>query len=82
MRLRPLAAGKYPIADNEVFSRIVAAAFAQRRKKVQNALKQHVTVEELALAGIEPSLRPEALGVAEFVALANIAAKKSKAAAT
>jgi 16S rRNA (adenine1518-N6/adenine1519-N6)-dimethyltransferase len=52
--------------------RVVAAAFAQRRKMLRQALRALVPVPEalLAAAGIEPTRRAETLGIGEFVALA------------
>ena len=59
--------------DWDRFSAIVAAAFNQRRKTLRNALSKLLTEDEIRLAGIEPTLRAEALPVEAFVKLANIA---------
>jgi len=70
-RLVPLGAAKPPITDTALFARIVAAAFGQRRKTLRNALSALCDAPALASAGIDPAARGEALGVADFVRLAN-----------
>jgi 16S rRNA (adenine1518-N6/adenine1519-N6)-dimethyltransferase len=69
--LTPLPA---PVAEAEpaALERVTAAAFGQRRKMLRSALKSlGVRVEVLLeAAGIEPTLRAEALDVAAFCALA------------
>ena len=54
-----------------MFSRLVAAAFSQRRKTLRNAVSAVCDVETIAAAGIDPRVRGETLGVADFVRLAN-----------
>jgi 16S rRNA (adenine1518-N6/adenine1519-N6)-dimethyltransferase len=54
--------------------RVTAAAFNQRRKMLRGSLKA-VSAEPQALcaaAGIDPTARAEALGVADFCALARV----------
>ena len=70
-RLTPLGEARPVIADEDVFARIVAAAFGQRRKTLHNALKTLASDAELERAGIDPGARGETLTVAEFVRLAN-----------
>lgn len=73
-----LVAREAPLADPgdpEVFRRVVAAAFGQRRKTVQNALKGLVPDAEarraaLVQAGIDPGARAETVPVEGFAALA------------
>ena len=65
------------IADDEVlFHRLVKAAFGQRRKTLNNALKTlkldgELLQSALAQCGIDGTRRGETLSVAEFVALSN-----------
>lgn len=68
-----------PLADPgppDVFERVVAVAFGQRRKTLQNSLKAGKLLPPPALAeaieeaGIDPKVRAERLSVAEFAALA------------
>lgn len=56
---------------------VVDAAFAQRRKQLKSALAGHLpgsAEEVLTRAGIDPSLRGEQLDVADFIAIARVAA--------
>ncbi len=58
--------------DNEAhFSKIVAAAFAQRRKTIRNGLKSLVGSTQFEAAGIDPGRRAETLTLDEFAALSN-----------
>ena len=70
-RLVPLHATKPGIADEPLFARIVAAAFAQRRKTLRNALSAFADEAELRASDIDPKARGETLAVADFVRLAN-----------
>lgn len=71
VRMIPLAPLPYPANDEALFGRLVAAAFSQRRKTLRNTLRDYLTLEDFAVLGIDPGLRGETLGVAEFVAMAN-----------
>jgi 16S rRNA (adenine1518-N6/adenine1519-N6)-dimethyltransferase len=68
--------GAYPAHDEDRLFRLIAAAFAQRRKNLKNALcgpglqiPAGAAVRALAEAGIDPARRAETLSPAEFVAL-------------
>jgi 16S rRNA (adenine1518-N6/adenine1519-N6)-dimethyltransferase len=71
VELAPLAAPAYPacLADLE---RVTAAAFGQRRKMLRQSLKSlgDDPRDLLAAVGIDETARAEALGVADFCALA------------
>ena len=54
----------------EAFARTVSAAFSHRRKTLRNALRSIVDVDAIVAAGIDPSLRPEALAPADFAKIA------------
>jgi 16S rRNA (adenine1518-N6/adenine1519-N6)-dimethyltransferase len=73
-RLVPLGTARPRIDDPALFTRIVAAAFGQRRKTLRNALSTVVSVETLERAGIDPGARGEVLSVDAFIRLANCAA--------
>jgi 16S rRNA (adenine1518-N6/adenine1519-N6)-dimethyltransferase len=67
-------AQRVPLADEEVFRRVVRAAFGQRRKTLRNALKgllSNVAQDPFLQTGIDPSRRGETLSLEEFAALAN-----------
>ncbi len=70
-RLRPHRPLPYPLADPGWHARIVAAAFAQRRKTLRNSLSGLITPEQMIALDIDPGARAETLSVANFVALAN-----------
>jgi 16S rRNA (adenine1518-N6/adenine1519-N6)-dimethyltransferase len=73
--LTPLPEGTHTLEDPERFSRLVAAAFNQRRKTLRNALKASIPDPALFVqAGIDPNARAETLAVEDFVRLANVLA--------
>jgi Dimethyladenosine transferase (rRNA methylation) len=57
--------------DQAALARAVTTAFTKRRKTLRNALAGLIEPEALRELGIDPQLRPENLGVAEYVAIAN-----------
>jgi 16S rRNA (adenine1518-N6/adenine1519-N6)-dimethyltransferase len=52
------------------YAALVAAAFAQRRKTLRNALSQLLTREQISACGIDPAVRPETLTPQAFNTLA------------
>ncbi len=74
VRLVPHPHAQVGIDDPRRFADIVRAAFGQRRKTLRNALSSICTADDIARAGIDPQNRAEQLAVADFVALANLAA--------
>ena len=66
---------KPAIADEALFARVVASAFAQRRKTLRNALSSLCNELTLQQANIDPGARGETLGVTDFVRLANLLAR-------
>jgi 16S rRNA (adenine1518-N6/adenine1519-N6)-dimethyltransferase len=77
VRMRPLGADRLRARDEQAFARLVAAAFAQRRKTLRNAARAVVDEAAFAAAGIDPGRRGETLGVEEFVRLADAAAARA-----
>lgn len=73
--IRPLVDGasKVEIADHKLYSKVVHAAFGQRRKTLRNAIKAvfgaEATDAALAASGIDGQRRGETLTLAEFAAL-------------
>ena len=59
-------------AKKENLEAVVAATFGQRRKMLRGSLKQITDQPEILLrsANLDPTLRPEALSIAQFCALA------------
>jgi 16S rRNA (adenine1518-N6/adenine1519-N6)-dimethyltransferase len=66
-----------PVADLVLFRRLVQAVFSQRRKTLKNALEPLAAAlngsvqDALERAGIDGSLRPEALNLDEFTRLSD-----------
>lgn len=71
LRLIPLRRLPEPIVDRHLHRCIVAAAFAQRRKTLRNALQGLANAGDLTRAGIDPAARAETVPVAAFARLAN-----------
>ena len=74
--LEPYATPPIAVADEPTFARVVAAAFAARRKTLRNALAGMLDTDALRAAGIDPMRRGETLTIADFAALANALARK------
>jgi len=70
VRLEPLAAGARADFDDVVLGEVVKAAFSKRRKTLRNALQQAVSLGDLEAAGLDPAVRPEQVGVTQWIALA------------
>jgi 16S rRNA (adenine1518-N6/adenine1519-N6)-dimethyltransferase len=58
--------------DGPTLEAVVLKAFSQRRKVIRNCLAGMFTEEQIIAAGINPTDRPEAVGLAQYVALANL----------
>jgi len=72
VRLIPLVEEQRQRADDEaLFRRLVAAAFAQRRKTLRNTLRDFLAVEDFATLELDPGLRAERLSVADYVRISN-----------
>jgi 16S rRNA (adenine1518-N6/adenine1519-N6)-dimethyltransferase len=67
----PRAAVALPARDDQALGRVVTAAFTKRRKTLRNALEGVMDEAALRALGIDPRLRPENLGVDEYVRIAN-----------
>lgn len=71
VRLMPLPASRARARDERAFSRVVQAAFSQRRKMLRNTLRGLFDEARLAALGVDPSARAETLEVADFIRLAD-----------
>ncbi len=58
--------------DEEALAAVVMKAFSQRRKVIRNCLAGMFTEAQIVEAGIDPTLRPETVALAQYVALANL----------
>lgn len=72
IRLIPWTTKPFIAKDEKVLSHLVNQAFMKRRKTLRNAIKDLLTEEQIKLAGIDPTLRPENLCVKDFVNLSNL----------
>ena len=77
VRLIPHQTPPVHLNDMVTFEKIVAAAFAQRRKTLRNNLKDWISAEQWQVSGIDAQRRAETLNLEEFAQLANTAAKAS-----
>jgi 16S rRNA (adenine1518-N6/adenine1519-N6)-dimethyltransferase len=74
VRMVPRAAAALGARDEQRLGRVVTAAFTKRRKTLRNALDGVIDADGLRALGIDPQLRPENLGVPDFVRIANAVA--------
>lgn len=74
VRMIPLAEPRAPIENAKHYSKVVHAAFGQRRKMLRNALAavfgSEASSDGLSTSGIEGTRRGETLSIDEFAALA------------
>jgi len=74
IELTPRPNLRAPVADKSLFSAVVKAAFATRRKMLRNSIQAAFSQAGLAAlshAGVKAEARPEMLAVEEFAAIAN-----------
>lgn len=71
--MKPLGAERPRARDEDLFAKVVMAAFSQRRKTLRNAVRALVPAEAFATSGVDPQRRGETLSVAQFIALADAA---------
>jgi 16S rRNA (adenine1518-N6/adenine1519-N6)-dimethyltransferase len=70
VRMIPVA---QPLAcDQAKLEAVVQKAFSQRRKVIRNCVAGMFTEAQLIEAGINPTDRPEMVGLPQYVALANL----------
>ena len=65
------------VCDQLTLEQVVLKAFSQRRKVLRNCVAGMFSENELIDAGVDPQVRPEAVPLEKFVALANCLVKKS-----
>jgi 16S rRNA (adenine1518-N6/adenine1519-N6)-dimethyltransferase len=78
VRLDPLPPGTYDIVDEPGLSTLVATAFMQRRKTLRNSLKKVTEPGDFEAVGIDASVRPEQLSIADYIRLSNHLRQKSR----
>jgi 16S rRNA (adenine1518-N6/adenine1519-N6)-dimethyltransferase len=60
-----------------LYGAVVAAAFAQRRKTLRNALREYLDAAHISALGLDPGGRAEQLSPTDFAALARAAQQVS-----
>jgi 16S rRNA (adenine1518-N6/adenine1519-N6)-dimethyltransferase len=70
VRLTPHETRPFPEVAFDLLEELVATAFSMRRKTLANNLKPMICASELTLLGVDPSMRPEQIGVGEYVKIA------------
>jgi 16S rRNA (adenine1518-N6/adenine1519-N6)-dimethyltransferase len=78
VRMVPFATLPHFAADEAAFGKLVAAAFARRRKTLRNALRAYFKDADFERLGVDKGLRAQDLAVADFVRLADHAAALSR----
>ncbi|MGB6451831.1 MAG: 16S rRNA (adenine(1518)-N(6)/adenine(1519)-N(6))-dimethyltransferase RsmA [Steroidobacteraceae bacterium] len=73
VRLEVLREPAFAVAPD--YGKVVAAAFAHRRKTLRNALRGLVSLEQIEACGLDPTVRPETLTPQAFNELARAAAR-------
>lgn len=71
VRLTPYEQLPVQAQDVGLLQDVVRTAFGQRRKTLRNNLKPLISGDRLEAIGIDPSQRPERLGLADFVKIAD-----------
>lgn len=71
VRLQPHDPLPYPADDMASLSLLLRQVFSKRRKTLRNGLKGLLSEKDILDLGIDPELRPEVLGLKDFVALSN-----------
>lgn len=71
VQLKPYNEPPYRAENLSLLSKLVRTCFQQRRKTIKNSLKLFLSTEQMDQLNIDLALRPENLGVAEFVQLSN-----------
>ena len=82
VRMVPFARLPHPAADEAALGKIVAAAFAQRRKTLRNALQGHFRPADFERLGVNAGLRAQDLRVEDFVRLADEILKQERSGTT
>ena len=76
-RIRPHAQPPFIVRAPDYYRRLVATAFAHRRKTLRNALRALLDEADIERANIDPNLRPERIAPAGFAALADVLAERA-----
>ncbi len=70
LRMTPLSQPLVAVSEQSAFAHVVRQAFSQRRKTLRKSLAGTIEAQDFERCGIDSGLRPEALSVEQFAALA------------
>lgn len=76
IRLTPHPAAPYEIGNYALFQKLVTQCFSQRRKTLRNAVNGIATLDQVELAGLDPTSRPETLSGADFGKLSTLLSRE------
>ena len=71
MRLTPHKEFPLRAENTETLELVIRTAFNQRRKTLKNSLKAIMSEDSMVASGIDFSLRPETLSLADYVRLSD-----------
>ena len=72
VRLVPHQQPPVEVNDITLLNRVVVQAFSQRRKTLRNSLSKLIEEDAIIALNIDPTLRAEALSLADFAKLSNL----------
>lgn len=72
VRLVPHQQPPVEVNDITMLNKVVVQAFSQRRKTLRNSLKKLIEEDAIIALNIDPTLRAEALSLADFAKLSNL----------
>lgn len=78
VRLVPYSTPPFPPTRFSQLQEVTRTAFNQRRKTLSNALKVYLSTQDFIALNIDPTLRPEALSIEDFVRISNFIDDRSK----
>lgn len=71
VRLTPYTQKPFNAYNEAIFAQLVKQAFSQKRKTLRNNLKPLLSAQDIMACDLDPSIRAEAVSVAQFVRLSN-----------
>ena len=77
VKLTPYTVLPHPAQDVKTLQNVVRVAFTQRRKTLRNSLKTLLSPEQLTSIGVDGSLRPEKISLADYVKISDFISQQS-----
>ncbi len=77
VRCNPHSTPPFIAQDTKLFSKVVLAAFSQRRKTIRNTLKSYLDDKAFETLELNSQLRAENLNVEQFVCISNFISKQN-----